>query len=310
MKVLVLGAGGLGGYFGGRMAQHGADVTFLVRERRRDQLAHDGLRIESALGDATIRVGAQLRADVRPEHDLVLLTCKAYDLDDAIEAVAPALRPDGMVLPVLNGIAHLDTLNARFGAEKVLGGTARIAATLLPDGVVRHLNDWNTIVFGEQAGGVSPRVEALATAFADVPGMQFRASADILQQMWDKLIFLATLAGMTTLMRANIGEIVRTPDGAALLQAFFDAAAETACRHGRPPSPEVIATNHRLLADPQSTVTASMLRDLESGARVEADHIVGWLLDRAREAGVDATLMSAAYTHLKAYEQRRDAGRL
>jgi 2-dehydropantoate 2-reductase len=309
MKVLVLGAGGLGGYFGGRLVQGGADVTFLVRERRQEQLSRDGLRIESPLGDVQEKVRALQRDELEREHDLVLLTCKAYDLDDAMDAVAPALKPDGMVLPLLNGLSHIDTLNSRFGKERVLGGVARIGATLTPDGVIRHLNDWKTIVTGEQDGGASERLEAVSRVFAPAPGMELIVSPRIIQEMWDKLIFLATLAGMTSLMRANIGEIVRTPDGAALLRRFFDAAAETARRKGYPPSEKVIERNHALLSDPQSRNTASMLRDLESGGKVEADHILGWLLARARETGVDDTLLSVAYTHLKAYEQRRAADR-
>lgn len=309
MKVLVLGAGGLGGYFGGRLVQGGADVTFLVRERRQEQLSRDGLRIESSLGDVTEKVRALQRDELERDHDLVLLTCKAYDLDNAMDAVAPALKPDGMVLPLLNGLSHIDTLNSRFGKDRVLGGVARIGATLTPDGVVHHLNDWKTIVTGEQDGAASERLDVVSRLFAPAPGMELIVSPQIIQEMWDKLIFLATLAGMTCLMRANIGEIVRTPDGAALLRQFFDAAAETARRKGYPPSDKVIEKNHALLSDPKSRNTASMLRDLESGARVEADHIVGWLLARARETGVDDTLLSVAYTHLKAYEQRRAADR-
>ncbi len=123
VKILILGAGGIGGYFGGRLAASGADVTFLVRPGRREQLQRDGLRVQSALGDLQIPVTTVLAADVRPVFDLVLLTCKAYDLDSAMDAIAPAMHGPAAVVPLLNGIAHVARLDERFGRARVVGGT-------------------------------------------------------------------------------------------------------------------------------------------------------------------------------------------
>jgi 2-dehydropantoate 2-reductase len=315
MKILVLGAGAIGGYFGGRLVQGGADVTFLVRARRREQLARDGLRIESPYyGDATLDVRAVAAGELEPRYDLVLFTAKAYDLDDAIATLRPAVAPGCAVLPLLNGIAHIDRLNAAFGREQVLGGAARIQVTLAPDGTIRQFNDWNTLTYGEQsdqrAGGMSERVTAFTYALAHAPGVTAKPVADIMQQMWEKAVHLATAASLTCLMRANIGEIVRTPDGAALLAELLDTNAEIAARNGHRPSLEFSASYRRIFADPQSAYSTSMLRDIERGGPVEADHVVGFMLREAERHGVEAKLLRIAYTHLKAYEARRAAGRL
>ena len=309
MKILVLGAGAVGGYFGGRLAEHGADVTFLVREARRAQLERDGLRIESAFGSLTRPVRAILAADLQPEYDVVILACKAYDLTSAVESVGPGLAADGCVLPLLNGVSHMQLLNERFGARRVLGGTAQIGVTLTSEGVVRHLNDWRRITLGEQDGTVSPRVQALARAFPPA-SVEARAVDDILQEMWEKLVHLSTAASLTCLMRASVGEIVRTPDGARLLRDMLDLLAEVAARNGHRPSDAFMATFRQVFSDPQSGYTTSMLRDIEARRRVEADHIVGFVLARARAAGLDGQVLEIAYTHLKSYENRRAAGRL
>lgn len=309
MKILVLGAGAIGGYFGGRLAEQGADVAFLVRENRRAQLERDGLRIESVYGNACIPVRSVLAPDLQRHYDVVILTCKAYDLASAVDSVEGGLAARGFVLPLLNGIAHLQVLNDRFGRGRVLGGTATIAVTLTPEGVVRHLNDWRQLALGEQDGAVSERARALANAFPPA-SVDARAVDNILQEMWEKLVHLATAAAVTCLMRANVGEIVRTPHGTRLLNRMLDLIAEVAARNGHQPSEAFMASFHQLFADPQSTYATSMLRDIEAGNRTEGDHIVGFALEKARAAGLDATLLEIAYTHVNAYENRRAAGRL
>lgn len=309
MKILVLGAGGVGGYFGGRLAEAGADVTFLVREKRREQLRSQGLRIESPYGNATLRVEARLQSEIEPAYDLVLLTCKAYDLPSALEAVTPAMANSAAILPLLNGIAHLEALNARFGPKRVLGGTARIQVTLTADGVVRQLNDWQTITFGEQDGSESSRVLALKALF-DRTRVEARISRDIVRELWLKLVHLSTVAGMTCLMRANLGEIVRTPDGAELLRAFFERNVRIASWAGYAPDEAFIRTYSELFSQRDSQYEASMLRDIEKGGPIEADHILGFMLRKCREAGVEDTLHRVAYAHVKAYEERRSANRL
>lgn len=310
LRIFVLGAGGTGGYFGGRLAEAGVDVTFLVREARASALRREGLRIESPMGDARIRVKATTRADEAPEPDLILLSCKAYDLDDAISTIRPAVGPHTAILPVLNGLAHMERLNAAFGAAAVLGGTAKIQVTLTPEGLVRHLNDWRYLTFGEQDGTMSDRVLALAAACSRARGMVAEAVHDITRRMWEKLVHVATSAGMTCLMRANVGEIVRTGTGKDLLLQLLSSHARIAAHFGHPPGPAFMETYRATFSDPQSQYSTSMLRDIERGARTEGVHILGDMLARARAAGIVEPIIELAVAHLQAYEERRTAGRL
>jgi len=310
MKILVLGAGGLGGYFGGRLVEGGADVTFLVRPKRRAQLERDGLAIESPSGNARLQVKTVLAEEVRPGYDWVLFTCKAYDLESAMDAVAPVMRGrDCVLLPVLNGLAHFEALDARFGAAQVLGGTAHINAVLRADGVVWNGDSLNRILFGERDRSKSARVQAIADAFAKTT-VEWRLSEDIVQDLWEKMTFLCTLASMTCLFRGNIGEIMAAPGGKEAVLRAFEANVQISTREGHAPRASHIENVRARLTDPAGNWTASMLRDLEAGGRTEADHIVGWMLERARRHGVDDTLLALAYAHLKTYEARRDAGRL
>ena len=308
MRILCLGAGALGGYFGGRLAQAGADVSFLVRPGRQAQLTEQGLVIDSPFG--AWRGPVRTLAAAGPGFDLVLLTCKAYDLDAAMAAIRPAMGPGTAVLPVLNGLSHIATLQAAFGADRVLGGIAKIQATLAPDGTVRQLNDWRWLTFGEVDGSLSPRVRALAALAAGAEGMVAEAVPDIMARMWEKLVHLGTSALGTVLMRANTGEIARSPGGVDLMHRVLARNAAIAAANSHPVSPGFLAQYQALFADPAGGYAASMLRDLEAGGRVEADHILGFLLQAAKAAGVPHELHEAAYLHAKSYEQRRDAGRL
>lgn len=309
MKILVLGAGGIGGYFGGRLAQAGADVTFLVRPRRREQLARDGLVVESPLGDFRVDPKTVLAGELRPGYDLVLFTCKAYDLDSAIEAIAPTMDGRCAIVPQLNGMAHLEILDRRFGRASVMGGLSQINVTLRPDGVVAHMDKLARIVFGERDRKPSPRSQALADAFASSP-VDWKLSPDIEHEMWEKLVFLAALAATTCLFRGNVREIMSASGGPEAMDAVLEGNVRIATAEGHPPRRAAIDAGRARLTDREGTWSASMLRDLESGGAVEADHIVGWMLERARRHGIDVPVLSLAYTHLKTYEARRAAGRL
>jgi 2-dehydropantoate 2-reductase len=307
MRLLVLGAGALGGYFGGRALEAGLDVTFLVRPRRAAQLARDGLRVESPLGDIARPVATAEAAG--PGVDVVLLSCKAYDLDGAIAAIRPAVEAGATVLPVLNGLAHMDALNAAFGAARVWGGLAKCQATLTPDGVVKHLGDWRWLIFGPQDARSDPRATALAEALSGAKGIEAEAVPDIERRMWEKLVHLGTVAAGTVLMRATVGEIVRA-GGRDFLLTLLDRNAAIAAAHGHPVTPDFLATYRALFSDPASAYTASMLRDLEAGGRTEADHILGFLAAAARRADVPSELHDLALLHARAYDQRREARRL
>jgi 2-dehydropantoate 2-reductase len=309
MKVLILGAGGIGGYFGGRLAQAGVDVTFLVRPKRHAQLARDGLVIESPLGSFKATAQAIEAAEARPDYDYVIFTCKAYDLDSAIDAIAPAVGAQCVVVPMLNGLAHMEQLDARFGRERVMGGTAHINVMLKPDGTIWHGDPLQAMWFGERDRSKSPRALALdeATKRAKIEG---GLSEDIERDMWEKIVFLSALAATTCLFRGNVREIMGAPGGREAMLRAIAANRAIATAEGHAPRPAAIERATQRLTDPTGLWSASMLRDLEGGGQVEADHIVGWMLERARRHGVDDAILATAYTHLKTYERRREAVRL
>ena len=246
MRTLVVGAGAIGGYFGGRLLETGRDVTFLVRPRRAAELARTGLAIRSRLGDADLPEPPLVSADKLAEtFDLVLLACKAYDLDGATASFAPAVGPDTAILPLLNGIRHLDVLQARFGGTHVLGGQCVISTTLDPEGRIVHLGDAHTLTFGELDGSASARIETIGSEFS---GARFEArpSNAILQEMWEKWVFIAASAGITSLMRATIGDFVAA--GAADLAAMlFAECAAIAAKDGFAPRPAFVERTRTML---------------------------------------------------------------
>ena len=303
MRILVLGAGGTGGYFGARLAQAGRDVTFLVRPKRAAALAK-GLFVKSALGDIEIAAPKTVTTEqLTMPADLILLSCKAYDLDSSMDAIAPAVGPQTSILPILNGMAQLDVLTTRFGAQRVLGGVCFISATMDEAGRILHLNETHAITFGEQDGTRSPRAEAILAALSNA-GFDARLSEHVQQDMWEKWTFIAALAGITCLMRAAVGDIVAAGAG-DMAGGLFDECTDIASRHGYVPRAAPQERNRQMLTTPGSPLTASMLRDVERNSRTEADHMIGDLLRRGEEKRADVPLLRIAYAHLKAYEARR-----
>jgi 2-dehydropantoate 2-reductase len=305
MRILVVGAGAIGGYFGGRLLQAGADITFLVRPRRAAELASAGLVIRSPSGDVTLKHPPTVQADALKTHfDVVLLSCKAYDLDDAIASFAPAVGPNTAIIPLLNGMKHLDVLDARFGRARVLGGLCAIAATLNDKREVVQLQPMQSLNFGERDGGSSERVRAI---FEILQRGNFNAAASehIMQDMWEKWVFLASLAASTTLMQAPVGVILAAPDGKDFLLGMLDECSAVAAAAGHAPSGPFFQRASGMLTTEGSPMTASMFRDLKQGLPVEADHVIGDLVARADAAKVPVPRLRTAHTHLKAYEAQR-----
>ncbi len=303
MRILVVGAGAVGGYFGGRLLQAGRDVTFLVRPRRAALLAEYGLSIYSPLGDFHRPAPPTVTADGLVEQfDLVILSCKSYDLDGAIASFAKAVGPNTAILPLLNGMRQLDVLADRIGGERVLGGQCVISATLDAKGGVVHLNDLHAMSFGELDGSRSQRIETVASALLGA-GFAARLSDEILQEMWEKWVFIAAAAGITCLMRATIGDIVAA--GASdLAAALLNECAAVAAAQGFPPREPALERARATLTAPGSPLMASMLRDIEGGLPAEGDHILGDLLRRASKPD-DASLLRLACLNVSAYEVRR-----
>lgn len=307
MRILILGAGGTGGYFGGRLAEAGLDVTFLVRPARAAQLAAKGLVIRSPLGDAQLTV-KHVTAEQLPgsaPFDLVLLSCKAYDLASAIDAIAPAVGEHTTVLPILNGLRHFESLDKRFGAHRVLGGLCFISVTKPDNGEVLHLGKPASVTFGERTGEPqSARCAAIATAFAQA-NIEHKFSFAIEQDLWIKYSFLTTLAAATCVMRASVGVIVGVPGGLDFIETLYSECVAVAAASGSPVPDAAHDLALKALTQPGSMMTASMLRDLESGQQIEGHQIVGDMLARSAAAKLDSPLLKLAWIHLQAYQVRR-----
>lgn len=301
MKVLILGAGAVGGYVGARLLAAGADVVFLVRGRRLGQISRDGLTIESPLGNFSGPVRALGAVPDGFDPEVVILTCKSPALGDAMRAVAPGVKPGTRILPLLNGLAHLDALQRAFPDATVLGGLVHGALTLRDDGVIAHLTPFFSMIFGAASHDGDPVARDLASMLA-AAHVDARESTDIQQDMWNKFVFLTTLAGMTCLMRASIGTIVAADGGERLIVQLLEETLAIAQAEGHAPDDAAMSSYRKSLTERGSPFTSSMLRDLLAGRRTEADHIVGDMLRRGRKHGLATPVLSTANAALQCYE--------
>ena len=304
MRIVVVGAGATGGYFGGRLAQAGRDVTFLVRPKRAEQLRAGGLQIVSPHGDVTLTPQLVTPGDVSSAYDVVLLAVKAYALESAMDDLAPAVGSGTMILPFLNGMRHIDMLAARFGDAAVLGGVCVVATNLDDAGRIVQLAEIQQLTYGERDGTSSARIQAL-DAVLQGAGFEARSSTQIMQAMWEKWVMLASLGAITCLMRGTIGEVEAVPGGADLALGMLAECTAVASASGYPPSDEFLTRTTGALTGHGSGLASSMYRDLQQGRSVEVDQILGDLLDRARAHGVPAPLLTAAFVQLSIYYQRR-----
>jgi 2-dehydropantoate 2-reductase len=303
MRLLVVGAGSTGGYYGGRLAQAGRDVTFLVRPGRAAQLQKDGLQIVSPHGDVTLKP-ALLTADrIDQPFDAIILTVKAYQLDAALDDMAKAVGPQTMILPVLNGMKHVDAITARFGKAALIGGLCRIPAQLDEQGRVIQMGKFHDLAYGEMDGSSSARILALDAVLKDA-GFDAKLTPHIEREMWEKWTLLAALGGLCCLMRGTVGEVAAAPGGTDFALGLIDEVVATVQAVGVAPSEAFVANTRETLTKAGSAHTSSMYRDLLKGSAVEADQIVGDLLARARKAGLSTPLLSLAYTHLAVYQAR------
>ena len=303
MRLLVVGAGATGGYFGGRLAQAGRDVTFLVRPARAAQLRESGLRIVSPHGDAVLQPQIVSADGIAGTYDAILLTVKAFQLDAALDHLAPAVAPQTMILPVLNGMKHLEILSNRFGSARVVGCALKVATMLDEDGTIVQLAPFQDLAYGEMDGDNSPRIRALDD-FMRGAGFDARLSPAIDREMWEKWILLAALGGITCLMRGTIGEVEAAPNGAAFALRFLDEVLAIVTAVGTPPSEAFVAMARQQLTAKGSPLASSMYRDLQKGQPIEVEQIIGDLFRRGRSAGLATPLLMAAYTNLGLYQNR------
>jgi 2-dehydropantoate 2-reductase len=303
MRILVIGAGAVGGYFGGRLAEAGRDVTFLVRRRRSEAIRQHGLRILSPHGNATLYPKLISADEIAGSYDLIILCVKAYSLAVAMNDFAPAVAPNTIILPLLNGMRHIELLTGRFGEDSVIGGVCLISAETDTEGRIVQLTDIHRLVYGERTGNHSARMSALNEAMRGAT-FEARTSGNILQEMWEKWVLLASLGAATCLLRGNIGEIEAIPGGADLSRAILSecSAISTAC--GYAPGAAFLARTEKVLTTHGSNLTSSMYRDLSKNAPVEVDQILGDLLERGRNFDVTSPLLEAACVNLRIYQAR------
>ncbi len=301
MRILIVGAGSTGGYFGGRLAEAGRDVTFLVRPARAEQLRANGLRIVSPHGDLTLAPKLVTAGEITGPFDAILLTVKAFSLEAALDDLAPAIGPETMILPVLNGMKHVDRLIARFGANALVGCVCKIATVLDDQGRILQLGPLQDLAYGEMSGARTTRIERLDATLRGA-GFDARLSGTIAREMWEKWILLATIGGITCLMRGTIGEIEAAAGGVDFTLAFLSEVTAVVGAVGQAPSEAFLAETKALLTRKGSPQTSSMYRDLLKGRPVEVEQIIGDLLLRARTSCLSTPLLAAAYTHLSLYQ--------
>lgn len=300
MRILVLGAGGVGGYFGGRLAEKGADVTFLVRDRRKRQLGRDGLIVRSVAGDFRIQPKSITTADPAETYDLVLFSTKAYHLRQAIQDVKPFVGEKTVVLPLLNGVAHYPLLREEFGEERVIGGLCFIETTLNAEGHILHTSPNHYAVFGEFGQKDTERIRRIEAALGGT-NTSFARSAHIERDIWHKYLFISTIAGVTTLTRSPIGPIRESEGGEEFILGVFREIESIMLANGAPLDRDIVNKHMKTTLNMSHDMKSSMQRDMEKGFQVEGGHLHGYLLDIARKQGVEAPTVRAIYQNLLVY---------
>lgn len=303
MRVLMVGAGGVGGYFGGRLAEKGEDVAFLVRRRRKEELEEKGLVIYSVHGDFASPVRTITAGEEAAPFDLIILSVKAYHLEDAIRDIRPYVGASTAILPLLNGMSHMDRLESAFGREKLLGGLCQIETALNDRGEVEQYSPFHNIVFGELDGTISDRVQRLKDLFSGAK-MTAQPSREIVVEMWHKYVFISAFSGMTSMMRSSIGPIMEVPGGKETYRRLAEEIAAVARFHEPSLTPDIGEKAYSIAAALDPTMKSSMLRDVERGGPTETDHLHGWLIETAPK-GMDLPLLKAVYASIKAYEEGR-----
>ncbi|WP_421383759.1 ketopantoate reductase family protein [Bacillus salacetis] len=302
MKILVAGAGAVGGYFGGRLAEKGEDVTFLVREGRREQLKKTGLSIQSVHGNIDLKPKTLVSGEHPVPYDVIILSVKAYHLQGVMESIDPYVGENTMILPLLNGISHVDRLVERFGEHNVIGGLCFVESTLNPEGHVVQSSPIHDLVFGERTGEKTDRILKLKDAFSETKA-NFTLSENIIQDMWHKYLFITTLSGVTSLFRAPIGPIRDNETGLSSIKKTLGETAAVMRKLGAPIADDIEAKQLEKLNSMGYEMKSSLQRDMEKELAIEADHLYGFLLKEAEKHDIYAPTLQTIYANLKIYEK-------
>lgn len=304
MRILIVGAGATGGYFGARLAQAGQDVTFLVRERRLTQLRETGLILQTPQGTETLQPQLVQASSLDGHYDLIVITVKSFALEQALEDIAPAVGPDTLIMPILNGMRHIDTLCEHFGADKVIGGLCKINATLGKNGEVVQMTPLHQIYYGALDGNNDARLQRIDDALRESVVETFFTD-NIISELWEKWLLLSTLGAVCALARGNTQQVLQSQGGEALLQSIFSEILAVISAEGYQPRPAITAKIFEVLSNPATPMTSSMYRDLTQGFDIEADQIIGDLLLRAKRNGINAPLLNAVNVNLQVYLQTK-----
>ncbi len=306
MKIAVIGAGGVGGYFGGRLAQAGNDVTFVARGRHLAAIREHGLAIESALGDATVRCPATDDLSALGPVDVAMLCVKLWDVEATAPRLAAIVSNGGVVIPFQNGVESADRVAALLGPSHVLGGVAYIAATIRAPGVIAHTGTMARLRVGAFPGGPEDRAAAFVDACRSA-GVEIEHTPDIRRALWEKFVFLASFSGITSAARSPIGVVRSDPDLRALLEAAMREVWSVGVARGVALPDDFVAKQLAFADGLPAAMRSSMLNDLESGYRLEVPWLSGAVARMAREAGLAAPVHATLHAILKPFAGGRAA---
>lgn len=309
MRVAVIGSGGVGGYVGGRLAKAGHTVAFLARGAHLDALRSDGLRVTSTDGDFELpSVAATDQPDQLGPADLFLFTVKTYDTAAAAVAIRSLLQPGATVLTLQNGIDNHQQIDTALGDGVALPGTIRIETTIAAPGQIAHTSKGAIIRFGEigRDGPSSVRAEMLRAAFTEA-GLNVQVPDNMRAELWDKFLFIVPFAGLTTLTRAPIGDILASPELTATLAYMLSEAATVAKADGVDFGADVVEKRLGWMRRLHPEFKSSMQRDLERGKRLEVDGLTGALVRLGQQHGIPTPVTSAVNAVLALEDRRAQA---
>ena len=297
MKILILGAGAIGGFFGAHLMKSGANVSFLVREKRKDELKKSGINIFSINGELKVNPKL-LDKNLSGQHfDVIILTNKSYDLIESIREIKPYVNKT-VIIPLLNGMAHYEILDKEFGKEKIFGGTAYISTAMNNYGSIQQITSRASIKFG-------PRTQKninIANEFYEIcKETEFECdfSDHIELDLWRKYVLIGATAASTVLFQKPLGEICATTYGKRLIIEIHEECKKIVLSKGYDIGIEATNYNLKLITDKGSLLKASMLRDFESGKKTECEHILGYLIELAKRNNVQCNLIKAAHTRIQ-----------
>ncbi|MMZ56877.1 2-dehydropantoate 2-reductase [compost metagenome] len=301
MRFLIVGAGAIGGYFGGRLAQKGEDVTFLVRSQKRKQLEETGLHVKSIHGNFHTPIRMLTSGEPADPFDCIILSVKAYHLQQVQQDIAPYIGENTLLLPLLNGYDHFASLKKAFGERNVLGGLCFIETTLDQEGTIIQTSTRHDIVFGEWEGGISDRTDVLLHHL-DKAGFTATLSENIQRDIWQKYIFISSMSGITTLMGTPVGPILATPQARTVYERLVHEIVAIARNYGAPVDEGTEARTLKTMESLHPEMKSSMQRDMEKRLPVETDHLHGALLTLVSPEQGFYPVLEAVYGRLKVYE--------